>query len=289
MERSSIKEIEITTLTQFVAHVCQIESDWNANDWKICWFRGCGTEHSLLPGQFRSEYRNDIHGEESTFLEFKQQARGFLDKELNDWDLYFLMQHYRVPTRLLDWTSNCLVALYFALSTDKKDGIPCVWMLNPFVFNEHNAPTGGPYILIPPSLSKENYNEGSWSSESLHWMNYLHPLLFDPDRKTAEDKSGNSRSIERPVAISPPLLDIRVIAQSSFFTLHGGLKKSIDEFCVDCDESSHTNFIRKIVFQGDKGDVLRKLASFGVTRQRIYPDLAGLGSELSHRLMGKQI
>lgn len=286
MSKPAIQEIHVNSLDQFVAQVCAIESDWHENDWKICWFRGCGANHSLLPGQYRSEYRDDVHNEESTFFEFKQQARGFLNKEQNDWEMYFLMQHYGVPTRLLDWTSNCLIAIYFALLASPETGEPCVWMLNPFLFNKHNSPTwqDGPGILVPPESAGETYKICG-GNDSLHWMNYLHPLLFKSDRKTAEDMNGQLGNIERPIAVSPPLLDQRVNAQSSFFTLHGNSRLSIDECCMDCDGSSHQNFIRKFVFSVDTNEILRQLSCFGMTRQRIYPDLGGLGCELRQRLM----
>ena len=41
------------------------------------------------------------------------------------------MQHYQVPTRLLDWTENLLVALHFAVRDPKNDRHDAaVWMLN---------------------------------------------------------------------------------------------------------------------------------------------------------------
>lgn len=284
MKKTGIHEVRVDSLVQFVQHVCSIESDWYKNGWSTCWFRGCGTKHGLLPGQYRPEYREDVHDEESTFLEFKQQARGFHDKELNDWEMYFLMQHYGVPTRLLDWTGNGLVALYFALLTDQYGGDPCVWMFNPFLFNQHNSPTKEAYILVPPDSPDERYPEKD-QRQSLHWMNYLHPLRFDPKLAKAKDSNRKYGSIERPIAISPPLLDHRVITQSSFFTLHGNDRKSIEECCIDCDESSHVNFVRKIVIKADRETLLRQLTCLGVARQRIYPDLDGLGRALRSRLM----
>ena len=43
-------------------------------------------------------------------------------------------QHFGVPTRLLDFSSNSLVALYFVCNEDKGDD-SALWIINKFRFN----------------------------------------------------------------------------------------------------------------------------------------------------------
>lgn len=106
-------------------------------------------ENTLFRGQRNSDWdpipkiaRNDFRlrtllmqkdTETEIFEEFTRLSTPRIPNNysLDSWDLLALAQHHGLPTRLLDWTSNPLVALWFAVREQADKGKPAiVWCLD---------------------------------------------------------------------------------------------------------------------------------------------------------------
>jgi hypothetical protein len=121
--RPGIKTFTASSWKDVVAVVEKARKLLNLQANEEMWFRGVRqTGHHLLPSLLRSfsiderTHERVLEREYALFFEFLAKARAGAGAALDHWDVLFLMQHYGVPTRLLDWTEVPLVALHFAIA-----------------------------------------------------------------------------------------------------------------------------------------------------------------------------
>ena len=125
-------------------------------------FRGVkDARYELVPsiGRWDGPPESRLQFEQHLLDEFRRRAVGYLDRvPTNDWDWLFLAQHHGLPTRLLDWSTSPLIALFFALGhSDDGDyavyqaNVPDIWPVTRLL-RESISPFNVPMNLqIPPT------------------------------------------------------------------------------------------------------------------------------------------
>ena len=191
---------------------------------------------------------------------------------MNDtWSWYFLIQHYGGSTRLLDWTQDAAIALFFALDAGQEDANDSVVT-----------------CLASPALLEYAFKE--LGDEESGPGTVLYPGERPTDRWIANITAPNDQTVRElpasPIALLPPYLNQRITAQRSCFTLFGN---RIDGFYEDgrhivCPCCGGQIFWKMVIDGQSKNDLRKELARIGITSGKIYPGLDGLCKEITDEI-----
>jgi hypothetical protein len=134
--RQKIQEYECDTLSKFLQHVAtEVGREPVGGEGPILLWRGQSDAAWALRPRLSAIWETssgDFQAtEQKMFQEFRQAAPFLLPSaSTNDWDRLSIAAHYGMKTRLLDWTVNPMVALWFALAKP-KDVDAAVWSFRP--------------------------------------------------------------------------------------------------------------------------------------------------------------
>ena len=85
-------------------------------------YRGQGGDYPLLPGVARKAPTFDLTNKEIFALaELRRLRADDILIPADDWGLTTYAQHFGMPTRLLDWSHNPLVSIWFAIQSASRE------------------------------------------------------------------------------------------------------------------------------------------------------------------------
>lgn len=205
----------------------------------------------------RSEGFAEYYSEATLLENFRLRAPTYLERlPATDWEWLFLMQHYGLRTRLLDWTESSLIALYFAIRDNSGVVDAAVWAMSPWWLNRQ---TFGEYVVF--------------SADDPRVRDYA-PLLPEQELKG-----------KLPLAITPIHVSQRIVAQRGVFTIHGTERAALDRLARRKGKGRPC-LRRMVIPKAHVATIRRELAISGISESLIFPELSGLCREIKRDFFG---
>ena len=226
----------------------------------------------------------------------------------NDWEALAIAQHHGLPTRFMDWTTNPLVALYFAARKTEMDDNDkplnsAVYVLTsePTRFSDLTRPAE-PTIkpvpdtatVAPPDMActtmvsplagydafgvamaegSEEPEQSSSSSESTPESEFDFEMYAEKQTRTI-----SPFDIRQNVIYDPPHVSPRIRAQDGvLLACHQPL-----------EQLSENDYLEIMIKHEAHDDIRHRLDQYGVFDKQLFPDLDGIAKWLKYRVYETQ-
>jgi hypothetical protein len=269
----------VTTVGGFVAKVL---SDLGTDEYEM-FYRGHSDrkKYKLEPSIFRKDGRGNythLDNEDTLYRELIVANAGDFESDHYTLDRLVRMQHYSLPTRLLDITSNPLIALYFACKSkfgshiggykDEEEGEVIIFSLARIDVKYFDSDTASCIANLArlPKQEKESIDFTREDRDEFNDQFELKRLThFIREEKPFFEPKIISDDLKRVVCVKSKKNNARIHSQSGAFLLFG-LDAVLDE--KGSDEIKVTRIV-----VSNKKKILDELDRLNINESTVFPHI----------------
>lgn len=277
----------IKNLTEYLEEIKRIQEEWYDRE---LFYRG---DHNIAEPM--PKIAKNIDAEHMIINEVLSLHPKEFQNKHSAFDKLALMQHYGCPTRLLDITSNPLVALYFACGDcgDYKNKCVFIFSISLDLIKYPSSDTVSVLsniAMLPPFKLIKDAEETVKKFNRLSHGNYKIIYDYDVDEQKfnlSMDYLVSQIQHEKPsfknniapehldnciLCVKPSYDDQRMIAQQGAFLLFG--IKRIDKKTIATIDNKTIKFEKLSISGRHKKEIKREIEKFaGITEKTLFPDI----------------